>query len=153
MDQHMSVLDRAIRSCLNLGAAGFAYSGVREAESAALGKYLEAEFTHPATHRQVTIAYFPEPTDPRANETLCVHVRRDATNPYSGTFIIERFLEHKGCESAALHALDLRAHSGSVAERVMGVLLEVARIFEGDLRDVIAGTQWVDVPFDWGDYK
>jgi hypothetical protein len=153
MDQHMSVLDGAIRSHLNLSAGGFEYSGVREAETAALGKYLQAEFVHPATHRKVTISYFPEPTDPRAKETLCVHVTRDATNPYSGTFIIDRFLDHKGCEPAALHALDLVAHPGSPAERVRGVLLEVAKIFETDLRDVVAGRHWVDVPFDWGDYK
>lgn len=151
--QYISVLDEGIRSCLDLIHDGYEYSGVKEAATLALGRYLEAQYVHPYTHRKITIADFPEPTDPRAKEALCVHVTKNAENPYSGTFIVDDFLKQNGADAAELRALHLSAYTGSARERVKGVLAKVATILRSDLKDVVAGSQWVDVPFDWGDYK
>lgn len=153
MVQYVSVLDEGIRSCLDLVPAGFEYSGVKQAVTVALGKYLEASYVHPSTHRKVTITYFPKPTDSRAKEVLCIHVTKNANDPCSGTFMVGNFLKHKGAGPAALRALDLNAHTGSANERVRRVLTEVATIFRSDLKGVVAGAQWINVPFDWGDYK
>ena len=48
---------------------------------------------------------------------------------------------------------EVERHFGVTLPSAYVEILEVARIFEADLKDVVAGTQWVDVPFDWGDYK
>ena len=153
LDQNASVLDQAIRSCLNLVSDGYEYSGVKEAATAALGRYLEARFVHPRTHRKVTIAFLPESADPHAKEALCVHVTKNADDPYAGTFMVEDFLKFNGADSAALRRLDLSAYSGSEIERVKGVLSEVSTIFQTDLKGILEGTEWVDVPLDWGEYK
>lgn len=150
--KYRTVLDESIHSCLDLTIAGYEYSGVREASTAALGTYLNAEFVHAVTRRKVVIDYFPEPVSP-AREALCVHVTRDARDTHSGTFMVDDFLKHQRAGDVALQSLDLNAHVGSAAERVQRVLTEVATIFRSDLKDVVMGTEWVDVPIDWGDYK
>ena len=151
--RYASLLDQAIRSSLPLAAAGFDYSGVREAETAALGKYLEATFTHPRTRRKISISYFPEPDQPGTRAALSVVITKDAGDAYSGTFSINNFLEQKGAGERALSALDLTAHEGSARNQVKGVLTEVAKVFGTDLKDVVAGKTWVHVPSDWDGYR
>src|SRR5690348_13617667 len=101
-------LDRELCALLDLTAHGYVYSGVKEKRDAALGSHLEAIFSHPITHRKVTVAYLP-PHNLSEKEVLVVHVTKNSLDAYSGTFSVNDFLRSKGATPDAIRNLTLSA--------------------------------------------
>jgi hypothetical protein len=134
---------------LDLRRYGYSYSGVEEKSHSQLGAFLSAAFKKGHAERAVDIDYFPEAPKPGTRPALAVFVRGSKDK----SFYLPDFLTYKGAGPDRKRELSLSDHLGPPEEKLRKTIAVVAHLFHTDLRKVISGEEWIEVPMDWEDYK
>jgi hypothetical protein len=131
---------------INELSATYKSNGASLKETKALGRYIEAELINSEASRSITVAYLPV----RQNhvDVLMVHVG----DLHNGTFTVEQFLIHEKIQYNEKQ-FDINTYQGSKRSRIQNALAFNISVINTYLYEVISGKTWVDIPFDWGEYK
>jgi hypothetical protein len=147
-DTVSSFLDSQVRrSCSWLLTRGYTYEGVQVLESKLIDQWVVARYLNSAAHREIEVSYSRRLVG--MYEGLYVRV----CGENNASFSLDDYLAHKGVADDAKSKLSLAAYEGSSENRVTAALIEIQKLLELELPDVLSGKSWVDVPFDWQGYK
>ena len=120
---------------------GYRRTNVAIATTPALGEHIGAEYAHRSYDRLVDV-YF-------GTGSQVVIVTHLSTS--TDTTSLKEYLNHIG------HPVDrtfgVIDPAGELEPQMAHILAETAKLLLQFASQVLDGTRWVHVPFDWGDYK
>ena len=126
---------------------GYQYQGISEEHDEALGDHLEALFSARKISRNIRVTYVPDGNG--HPDVLLVHIERDG---YS-TFEVEECLRWQGATEQTISKVLFKTYTGNLRKRVVQTIEAIRVVFNNQLREVVSGKEWFDVPIDWGGYK
>ena len=151
MDQALSDvkkdLDDLIESIVVPNLNGdFVFLGSAIEETKVLGPCIKAELINNRANRNISISYLPG--NNQKAEVLIVHI----SNEKNGTFNVPEYLRHAGVNYEE-NNFKISTHTTTLRNRIESVLKANISAIRTHLTKIVSGKEWVDIPFDWGDYK
>ena len=121
---------------------GLQFKGIEVVEGSLGLSYVKATFRNPAAHRSLDLAL-------STPEIIGAVITNDEIeNEY---FLLSDYFVH---ESRGEEELGFRRKESETEEEYFRRYIELlCRYLATELKDVITGRTWIEVPFDWHDYK
>lgn len=140
-------LNAAVRKVFgDLTTKGFQFKTASIERTDAIGDYVEALVLNRVTGKSLLFTYVPALIHP---EGMTIFLQ----NSGGDIFPINGFLAHKKVNHQLINSINMANYQGTLEERFEGVLKAAKEIILQYLDSYLFGSEWENIPIQWGDMK
>jgi hypothetical protein len=124
---------------------GFSLEGPVEHRSPLIEQQVEFVLANPLIDRAIRFTLLAH----RGKNSINVFVER----PSGGVFSLKQYFAVQQSSKDVSKKFELGSYGGSLQQRVILLIRQAKHVLSTELAGAVSGTEWPDVPIDWGQIR